>query len=151
MIEYAQSYERRDQTAGLYELTESKFERDVLKQMLDRGLDVQPQHRVGSYRLDFVVRVAPGERLAVECTGIRSTGPTSGTTTYGAQRVLERMGWSFWRVRASKYYLDPEEAMKPLWARLGMMKERAAEAADLARLRQVQVETERLETASSSG
>ncbi|MFJ5145676.1 AAA domain-containing protein [Curtobacterium sp. NPDC088465] len=145
MIEYAQSYERRDQTAGLYELTESKFERDVLKQMLDRGLDVQPQHRVGSYRLDFVVRVAPGERLAVECDGDSFHGPDKWDDDVRRQRVLERMGWSFWRVRASKYYLDPEEAMKPLWARLGMMKERAAEAADLARLRQVQVETERLE------
>ncbi|WP_137766967.1 AAA domain-containing protein [Curtobacterium sp. SGAir0471] len=145
MIEYAQSYLRRDQTSGLYELTESKFERDVLKQMLDRGHDVQPQHRVGSYRLDFVVRVAPGERLAVECDGDSFHGPDKWDDDVRRQRVLERMGWSFWRIRASKYYLDPEEAMKPLWARLEMMKERAAEAADLVRVREVHAETERLE------
>lgn len=145
MIEYAQSYERRDQTVGLYELTESKFERDVLKQMLDRGYDVQPQHRVGSYRLDFVVRVAPGERLAVECDGDSFHGPDKWDDDVRRQRVLERMGWSFWRVRASKYYLDPEEAMRPLWARLEAMKERAAEAADLARLREDRAETERLD------
>nr|WP_306461812.1 histone-like nucleoid-structuring protein Lsr2 [Microbacterium sp. ZXX196] len=145
MIEYAQSYGRREQAKSVYELTESKFERDVLKQMLERGYDVEAQHRVGSYRIDFVVRVAAGERLAVECDGDSFHGPDKWDEDVRRQRVLERLGWTFWRIRASKYYLDPEEAMKPLWARLEEMKARAAESEDLARVRKERADAERLQ------
>lgn len=145
MIEYAQSYGHRDEAKSRYELTESKFERDVLKQMLERGCDVEPQHRVGSYRIDFVVRVAPGERIAVECDGDSFHGPDKWDEDVRRQRVLERLGWSFWRIRASKYYLDPEEAMRPLWARLADMKARASESQEIVRIRQEQVEKQRLE------
>lgn len=129
IIEYAQSNGRRDQQKALYQLTESKFERDVLKQMLERGYDVEPQHRVGSYRIDFVVRVGPGARLAVECDGDSFHGPDKWDEDVRRQRVLERLGWNFWRVRASAYYLDPESAMKPLWTRLEDMRKYLVDAA----------------------
>lgn len=145
MIDYARSYGRRDEAKGLYELTESKFERDVLRQMLERGYEVIPQHRVGNYRIDFVVRVAPGEQLAVECDGDTFHGPDKWDDDVRRQRVLERLGWSFWRVRASAYYLDPEVALKPLWDRLEEMKARAAEAAAVLRARQTAAEKQRLE------
>jgi hypothetical protein len=41
------------------------------------------------------------------------------------QRDLERLGWNFWRIRASQYYLDPEVSMQPLWGRLEDLKQRA--------------------------
>ncbi|WP_260405831.1 histone-like nucleoid-structuring protein Lsr2 [Microbacterium sp. G2-8] len=127
MIEYARGVEHRDETEDLFDLTESKFERDVLQQMLDRGYEVEPQHQVGSYRIDFVVRVAPGERLAVECDGDSFHGPDKWDEDVRRQRVLERLGWTFWRVRASAYYLDPSASMQALWDRLGEMRERAAQ------------------------
>ncbi|BDG35878.1 MULTISPECIES: hypothetical protein [Anoxybacillaceae] len=34
------------------------------------------------------------------------------------QRVLERVGWTFWRVRRSQFYLDPEKAMSSLGEKL---------------------------------
>ncbi|HYV66232.1 MAG TPA: hypothetical protein VE964_08305, partial [Myxococcales bacterium] len=34
-------------------------------------------------------------------------------------------GWSFVRVRASEFFLDPEKAMKPVFARLNELKIRA--------------------------
>lgn len=145
MIEYAQGHGHRKDSQGLFELTESKFERDVLKQMLARGYDVTPQHRVGRYRIDFVVNVANGEKLAVECDGDTFHGPDKWDEDVRRQRVLERLGWSFWRIRASKYYLDPEQAMRPLWARLEEMKARAAEAAQVAEFTQERAEQARLE------
>ncbi|WP_460802700.1 Lsr2 family DNA-binding protein [Microbacterium sp. GXF6406] len=136
MIEYAQGNHRGAEADDLYALTESKFERDVLKQLLERGYEVKPQHRVGSYRIDFVVNVARGERLAIECDGDSFHGPDKWDDDVRRQRVLERLGWPFWRIRASQYYLDPEEALKPLWSRLEAMRERAAGAEELERARQ---------------
>ncbi|MFP3712660.1 AAA domain-containing protein [Puerhibacterium sp. TATVAM-FAB25] len=144
MIQYAQSYDRRQDAGDLYELTESQFERDVLAQMLERGYDVEPQHRAGSYRIDFVVNVAPGERLAIECDGDAFHGPDKWADDVLRQRVLERIGWTFWRVRASEYYYDPEAAMRPLWERLETMCRRAATAEDIRRARQVAVAEMRL-------
>lgn len=142
LIEHVRDHGERPDATDLFALTESKFERDVLQQMLDQGYDVTPQHKVGSYRIDFVVNVAPGERLAVECDGDSFHGPDQWDADVRRQRVLERIGWSFWRIRASRYYLDPVEAMKPLWERLEQMRARAAEA-EKVRARQAEIEDER--------
>lgn len=130
MIEYGQGHGRRQASKDLYSLTDSKFERDVLKQLLDRNYDVEPQHRVGSYKIDFVVRLGPGQRLAIECDGDAFHGPDKWDEDVRRQRVLERLGWTFWRIRASLYYLDPESAMAPLWDRLEELRERTAGIAE---------------------
>jgi very-short-patch-repair endonuclease/polyhydroxyalkanoate synthesis regulator phasin len=115
LIEYVRDY--RSAGPGDPELakTESKFEADVYRQILAHGFDVEPQHQVGRYRIDFVVTAAPGQRLAVECDGDRFHGPEQWTADVRRQRTLERLGWTFWRIRASEYYLDPAHALDPLW------------------------------------
>ncbi|MGB2555653.1 AAA domain-containing protein [Cellulosimicrobium cellulans] len=144
LIEYVRDAGHREDPTDLYELTESKFERDVLAQMLDRGYAVEPQHRVGAYRIDFVVTVGEGERLAVECDGDSFHGPDKWDEDVRRQRVLERLGWSFWRVRASAYYLDPEASMQPLWDRLEAMKQRAAESAERRQAQDAKIAAARL-------
>jgi very-short-patch-repair endonuclease len=37
------------------------------------------------------------------------------------QRILERVGWTFWRVRGSEFYLNRERSLDPLWKRLEEM------------------------------
>ncbi|GGF41910.1 very short patch repair endonuclease [Microbacterium sorbitolivorans] len=144
MIEYAQGHHRGEEADDLYARTESKFERDVLTKLLERGFTVDPQHRVGSYRIDMVVNVARGERLAIECDGDAFHGPEKWDEDVRRQRVLERLGWTFWRIRASKYYLDPEAALEPLWQRLEEMRERAEGTEKLARVRQEARDAKRL-------
>ncbi|GAB3008545.1 hypothetical protein GCM10023080_088050 [Streptomyces pseudoechinosporeus] len=34
------------------------------------------------------------------------------------QRELERVGWSFVRIRGSRFFLDPDRALEPLWLEL---------------------------------
>lgn len=144
LIQYAQGASLREEASDLFALTESKFEHDVLTQMLDRGFEVVPQHRVGSYRIDFVVEVAPGERLAVECDGDSFHGPDKWNDDVRRQRVLERLGWSFWRIRASEYYLNPSAALEPLWARLASIADRAAETEIVRQKREKVAEDRRL-------
>lgn len=37
------------------------------------------------------------------------------------QKVLERAGWTFWRVRGRHFYRDADQAMEPLWTLLEEM------------------------------
>jgi hypothetical protein len=77
---------------------DSPFERVVCERISARGYRVTPQVRVGPYRIDLVVEGTRG-RLAVECDGDRWHGPEQFDRDMARQRVLERSGWVFWRVR----------------------------------------------------
>lgn len=131
IIEYVSDYHEAKHPEKLYELTESQFERDVLGQILQHGYNVQPQYRVGNYRIDFVVTIAPGYRLAIECDGDAFHGLDKQRDDIRRQRTLERCGWNFWRIRGSVYYLDPGAAMEPLWHRLEEMRKQAEQDTSL--------------------
>ena len=147
IIEYVVNRNDARDHSAIVDMTESKFERDVLEKMLERGYDLEAQHKVGAYRIDFVVNVGPGARLAVECDGDSFHGPEKWSDDVRRQRVLERLGWNFWRIRASEYYLDPVAAMEPLWEKLEAMRAEARERAK-ARERQAELVAERQRAAA---
>jgi ADP-ribosylglycohydrolase/very-short-patch-repair endonuclease len=97
--------------------TESPFEREVLKRLSDAGYRVKSQWQVGYFRIDMVVE-GGGKRLAVECDGDRYHPLEKLGEDMERQAILERLGWQFLRIRGSAFYRDPEQAMKPLFARL---------------------------------
>jgi very-short-patch-repair endonuclease len=102
---------------GVEEKAESEFEREVIRRLIDRGYRVTPQWPVGRYRLDIVVD--DGEkRLAIECDGDRYHPLEKLADDMARQAILERLGWTFARIRGSAFFRDPEEAMKPVFARL---------------------------------
>ncbi len=107
----------RARAEALEDRCESDFERAVLRELLRRGYRVSPQHHVGHFRIDLVVEGARA-RLAVECDGDKFHGPQQWETDLRRQRVLERQGWKFWRVRGSAYFRDPVAALASLWKRL---------------------------------
>ncbi|HWL11849.1 MAG TPA: AAA domain-containing protein, partial [Ureibacillus sp.] len=95
-------------------LCESDFERSVFDQITAKGYKVIPQHEVAGYRIDLVVEGEKG-RIAVECDGDQWHGPDRYDYDMNRQRILERCGWKFWRVRGSDYYYNPEHAISSLW------------------------------------
>lgn len=99
------------------DLCESDFERAVFDQISSKGFKVIPQHKVAGYRIDLVVEGEKG-RIAVECDGDEWHGPDRYDYDMNRQRILERCGWKFWRVRGSEYYYDPENALNSLWETL---------------------------------
>ena len=113
----------RPQSADKWEQqSESPFERDVFQRIRQRGFGVRTQVAVGNaansrYRIDLVVEGASG-RLAVECDGERWHGPERHEQDMARQRVLERAGWQFLRIRGSAFYRDPDRALAPLWSEL---------------------------------
>ena len=97
---------------------ESEFERDVYDMITAYGHRVIPQYEVAGYRIDMVVEGMQG-RLAVECDGDRWHSETEQREhDMRRQRILERCGWYFWRIRGSEFYHDKVNAMEGLWKEL---------------------------------
>jgi len=96
---------------------DSWFEVDVCLKIADRGYRVLPQYEVAGRRIDLVVQGLEG-LLAVECDGDRWHGPDRFHKDMERQRQLERCRWTFWRVRGSQFYRDPDAALQSLWEQL---------------------------------
>lgn len=124
MIDYVLSVDRATEDRDLFSLTKNAFQREVLQEIMQRGYQVTPQHQVGNFYIDFVVTLGEGERLAIECDGGTYQAPGQLEQAVNKQRVLERLGWNFWRIRASEFNLDREAVLNPLWNRLEEMKTR---------------------------
>ena len=89
----------------------------VAERLVRAHYRVHPQWKVGAYRIDLVVEGAGG-RLAVECDSDRWHGPEAFERDLVRQRMLERCGLPFSRVRGAAFYRDPDSALEPLWADL---------------------------------
>lgn len=97
--------------------TESEFERLVLSGLVRAGYRVTPQWPVGAYRMDLVVE-GGGKRLAIECDGDRYHTPDHLAADMGRQLILERLGWTFLRIRGSQFFRDPEGTLAEVAKRL---------------------------------
>jgi len=97
---------------------DSEFEKDVLRKLVQRGYRVIPQVGAMGYRIDLVVEGRGDARLAIECDGDKYHGPERWADDMARQRVLERVGWRFWRCWASSFIVDPDGCMADLFANL---------------------------------
>lgn len=116
LIAYCENPEKEIHSTNR-EKCESDFERSVYDQIAARGYRIIPQFEVADYRIDLVVEGEKG-RIAVECDGDQWHGPDRYDYDMNRQRILERCGWRFWRVRGSEYYYNPEKALESLWETL---------------------------------
>ena len=95
------------------ERCESAFEREVGEALLQAGFRVIPQYKVAGRRIDLVVEDRE-RRLAVECDGDEWHGPDQYEVDMARQRMLERCGWKFIRIRGSIFYANRAEAIREL-------------------------------------
>ena len=100
---------------------DSWFEVDVFIKIVGRGYRIYPQFEVAGYRIDMVIEGLKG-RLAVECDGDAWHGPDRYEQDTRRQRELVRCGWTFWRLKGSDFYRDPELALNSLWEELEALK-----------------------------
>jgi len=118
LIRHCQNPARVRQAVAEEEVSfDSDFERDVYRQIVARGYLVKTQFKVGHYRIDLVVE-GKRSRLAVELDGDAYHGPDRAEDDQRRQMSLERLGWTFHRIRGSAYYRDPDSALSGLWDRL---------------------------------
>ena len=108
-------------TGDLEERCESQLEREVFRRLTASGYRVTPQVGSLGYRIDLVVEGDGDRRLAVECDGDQFHGPERWADDMRRQRILERVGWRFWRCWASSFALDPDACMNDLLATLNRL------------------------------
>ncbi|MCD6299620.1 MAG: DUF559 domain-containing protein, partial [Dehalococcoidales bacterium] len=110
---------------------ESWFEVDVALELLRKGFIVAPQFKVAGKRIDLVVEGGHA-RLAVECDGDHWHGADRYEEDMQRQRILERCGWVFFRIRASAFYANRDNSLHALWTileELGIQPQREQEPA----------------------
>jgi very-short-patch-repair endonuclease len=95
---------------------ESWFEVDVALEILTLGYEVKPQFKVGPYRIDLVIfdKLNTLNRLAIECDGDKYHGIEQIERDINRQKILERCGWKFFRIRASEFYFDKNKVLEKL-------------------------------------
>lgn len=97
--------------------TDSPFEKSVLADLVNAGYRVKTQWQVGAYRIDMVVE-GQSRRLAIECDGEKYHTPDNLQQDIERQTILERLGWTFVRIRGSLYYRSPERAIRAVFKKL---------------------------------
>jgi very-short-patch-repair endonuclease len=99
---------------------ESPFETAIIERLINAGYRVTAQVWVGQYRLDMVVSDGDAH-VALECDGDRWHGVDEIPADMARQAVLERAGWRFIRLRSTRFYRDPNGAMKCVFEELGRL------------------------------
>lgn len=96
---------------------DSWFEVDVYNDIIAKGYSVIPQYEVakGKYRIDLVAIFHDGTKIAIECDGDKWHGADQYQNDLMRQKVLERCGWQFFRIRGGEYYSNREKSLAPLW------------------------------------
>jgi transcription elongation GreA/GreB family factor/very-short-patch-repair endonuclease len=109
---------RAPSSGDLEALCDSDFERAILRPLVAQGYRVQPQVGAMGYSIDMVVEGDGNARLAIECDGDKYHGPEKWADDMKRQRVLERVGWKFWRCWSSSFTVDPDGCMADLYGTL---------------------------------
>lgn len=92
---------------------DSWFEVDVALELLREKYFVIPQYEIGDYRIDLVIEDG-AHRLAVECDGDKYHSGEQIEHDLYRQRILERCGWKFFRIRASDFYFNKNKVVEDL-------------------------------------
>lgn len=96
---------------ALINKAESVFEMEVMQSLLEKGYRIIPQFHVAGYRIDMVV-FDGNRKVALECDGEAYHTSENADADLSRQMQLERLGWSFIRIRGSFYYSNKVAAME---------------------------------------
>ena len=96
----------------------SEFEYKVAEIIINAGYKVIPQYEVAGYRIDLVVQ-GESAKLAIECDGDEYHNRIEvWQEDIERQQIIERAGWTFWRVTGSAFYKNKQKALMSLWEKL---------------------------------
>lgn len=96
---------------------QSNFQQDVYNLIKDRGYKIIPQVKIGRYNIDFMIE-SERSKIAIICEGDDLKEKYSFKENVERQLDLERVGWTFLKIRGSEFYLHPEFVMNRLFNKL---------------------------------
>lgn len=128
IIDWFYNQKIEEKKAGLAHVREevsrgraSEFEYAVAEIIANNGFKVVPQYEVAGYRIDLVIQ-GENAKLAVECDGDKYHNRLDKwQEDIDRQQIIERAGWTFWRVSGSSFYKNKEKALDSLWKKLEEM------------------------------
>ncbi len=95
----------------------TKFEEDVKTALEAQGFAVYPNVSIGKHEIDLVIQ-SETQRIGLACDGDVFYGVEKIEQELERQRILKRCGWTFTRLRATDFYKNPTQALKPLITKL---------------------------------
>jgi superfamily I DNA and/or RNA helicase len=122
--------EPKEETKSCQCLLLNDFEEQIAKSISGMGYKLTPKVMVGKYTIDFVVETDLSlkmqednyKRIAVKCIGMSEDDDYNWKKHYEMQMCLERMGWEFYKIRASEFYRNPSVVMERLTQKLSNIK-----------------------------
>lgn len=121
LLDYFKNPNSKDIEFNLNEVkAESEFERRVMRYLIDKGYNIEPQWHVGAYRIDMVA-IYNDKKVAIECDGEKWHGEEKFEEDMNRQAILERLGWRFIRIRGSEFFKDEIGTMERVYGKLSEM------------------------------
>ncbi|MDR2005694.1 MAG: DUF559 domain-containing protein [Acidaminococcales bacterium] len=120
LLEYAHNPSAYSQKIDrIMKKSDSAFEEAVAKTLTAAGYTIVQQYQVGSaYRIDMAVSCG-NRKIALECDGEAwHSSEYQIRSDMERQAILERIGWTFIRIRGSEYYRHPQKTMEGVFAQL---------------------------------
>lgn len=114
LLEYVNNPQQYKQRNEIQVNSESPFEESVANYLNSKGYKIKQQWPAGGYRIDMVaIDENTNKKIAIECDGEQwHSGEEKIKEDMARQTILERVGWTFIRIRGSEYYKDPEATME---------------------------------------
>ena len=118
--------ERRLEIKSPQYLLLNDFEEHIERCIKENGYKLTPKVKVGRYIIDFVVEtdlslLTSGghyKKIAVKCIGMDEDDEYNWQKQFEMQMCLERMGWEFYKIPASKFYRNPDVVIERLAQKL---------------------------------
>jgi hypothetical protein len=118
LLKYCLNYKKKNNRYKKVEFAfMTKFQRDVYELIKNKGYFVESDVKLGSYKIDFVIE-GMKNRVAIVCDGDINIDKYDWEEGIERKLDLERLGWTFCRIRGSEFYYDSEKAMEKLWSEL---------------------------------
>jgi len=123
LLKYCSNYKKKNNRYKKVELTfMSKFQKDVYELIKNKGYSIEYDIKLGQYKIDFVIEGIKN-RVAVVCDGDINIENYNWEENIERKLELEKLGWTFCRIRKSEFYYNQKKAVERLWNELGERRE----------------------------
>lgn len=118
LLNYCLNYDKVNcHNANINYAFQTRFQKDVYNMISDKGIELATQVKIGRHKIDFVVEGSTN-KIAIICEGEMLNENYNLEERLEVQMGLERIGWTFLRIRPSEFYYNPEKTMERLWEKL---------------------------------
>ena len=109
LLDYARNpQDYKQKLEEIKKKADSPFEIGVANALVARGYNIVQQWPVGAYRIDMVA-CCGDSKIAIECDGEQfHSADDDVLRDMQRQTILERIGWTFIRIRGSEYFKNPD-------------------------------------------